>query len=77
MADLVKIDCTVATALLTSVFCGGLVGNQVSNEVVQFDGITCKWKKLVSMKTARCGPAATFYQGIIYVVFFKVRQSWA
>ena len=65
-----KASCAVATTSLISVFCGGLTANQVSNEVVQFDGI--KWKTLVSMKIARCGPAATFYNGKIYVVFFKV-----
>ena len=52
----------VATDSLKSVFCGGLSSaNQASRRVAQFDGK--RWKALSSMKVARCGAAALFYEG--------------
>ena len=63
--SLVKANCAVATTFLTSVFCGGFSNGQVSNKVVQFDGI--KWRKLPSMKSVRCGSAATFHKGTVTI----------
>ena len=59
--NLVKANSTVTTTFLTSAFCGGFSNDQVSNKVVQFDGI--KWRKLPSMKSVRCGSAAMFHKG--------------
>ena len=52
----------MATNFPKTVFCGGIMANnQVSREVVQFDGR--RWRSLPSMNTARCGAAAVFFKG--------------
>jgi len=59
---LVKSGSAVATNFPKSVFCGGLnPGDQVSNEVIQFDDK--KWVPFPGMNVARCGAAAVYCNG--------------
>ena len=60
-------SCAVAFNRPVTVLCGGIIGNsdRTSHQVVRFDGI--QWMEMPSMKEARCGSAAVFYDDNLYV----------
>ena len=71
-ANMLNNYCAVASKHLSHAFCGGVISNQPTNAVVQFDGN--KWKQIDSMIEARCGAAAVYYKNNLYV--FGGENTW-
>ena len=63
--NIVNNYCAVASKHSIHVFCGGVIDDQVTNAVVQFDGN--EWKQIDSMIEARCGTAPLYYKNDLYV----------
>ena len=65
LINMVNDYCAVASKHFIHVFCGGVIDDQVTNAVVQFDGN--EWKQIDSMIEARCGAAAVYYKNDLFV----------